>query len=250
MDRDFQDLSYTSTFLLQRHDKQYAASLCISRLSLNSLKVNAPDYLHVKEQPYFTSLQYSKRQHSYLLGRFCAKHAISNYLQNESLSCILIENGVFNQPIVYHPLPTDVQITISHTDSIGAALAFPNSHPMGIDVEMINETHVMTIKTQLTSIEQQKAALFSKNEPWICTLMWTAKEALSKALKSGFMISFDLFEIEEMQQKANYVESSFKHFQQFRAISFPLAETICSVVYPAGTHLLLDIEALQTKLAS
>lgn len=245
MERDFLDSPYKSTLLLQCRDKQLTASLCVSRLSLNSLKVNILDFLHVKEQAYFTSLQYPKRQHSYLLGRFCAKHAIGNYLQNKSLSSTWIENGVFNQPIVYHPLPTDAQISISHTDSMGAALAFPNTHPMGIDLEMINEAHVTTIKSQLTLIEKQKAALFSENESMIFTLLWTVKEALSKALKCGFMISFELFEIEEMKQKENYVESSFKHFQQFRAISFPLAETVCSLVYPTGTHLLFDIESLQ-----
>lgn len=248
MDRDFPEASYKSALLLQRQDKQLTASLCVSRLSLDSLKVNIFDFLHVKEQTYFTSLQYPKRQHSYLLGRFCAKHAIGNYLQNKSLSFTLIENGVFNQPIAYHPLPTDVQISISHSDSMGAALAFPNAHPMGIDLEMITEAHVTTIKSQLTLIEKQKAALFSENEPMIFTLLWTVKEALSKALKCGFMISFELFEIEEMKQKENYVESSFKHFQQFKAISFPLAETICSLVYPTGTHLLFDIEALQKMM--
>jgi len=248
MGRDFLNSPYKSTLLLQRSDKQLTASLCVSRLTLESLKVNTLDFLHIKEQTYFTSLQYPKRQHSYLLGRFCAKHAVSNYLQNKSLSSTLIENGVFNQPIIYHPLPTDVQISISHTDSIGAALAFPNAHPMGIDLEMINEAHVITIKSQLTFFELQKAAQFSENESMVFTLMWTVKEALSKALKSGFMISFELFEIEEMKQKEKYVECSFKHFKQFRAFSFPLAETICSLVYPIGTDLHFDIEALQIQL--
>ena len=245
MERDFLNSPYKSTILLQRLDKQITASLCICRLSFDSLMLNNLDYLHVKERTYFTSLQYPKRQYSYLLGRFCAKHAISDYLQDKNLLSTLIENGVFNQPIVYHSSPTDVQISISHTDSMGAALAFPNAHPMGIDLEMINKAHTITIKSQLTSMEQQKAALFSENEPMILTLLWTVKEALSKAIKCGFMISFDLFEIEEMKDKGNYVESTFKHFQQFRAISFPLAETVCSLVYPTGTHLLFDIEALQ-----
>lgn len=248
MKQDFLDSSHTSTLLLRRPDKQLTATLCISRLSLESLKVNPHDFLHVKEHSYFTSLQYPRRQHSYLLGRFCAKQAIGHYLQNKSLSSTLIENGVFNQPIVYPPIPTDVEVSISHTDSIGAALAFPNAHPMGIDLEIINDSHVMIIKNQLTLIEQETAALFSKNESMVFTLMWTVKEALSKALKCGFMISFELFEIENMKQKENYVESSFKHFKQFRAISFPLAETVCSLVYPTGTDLHVDIEILKTKL--
>lgn len=248
MERDFLNSSYTSDLLLRRNDQLLTASLCVSRLSLNFLKVNPLDFLHTKEQSYFTSLQYPKRQHSYLLGRFCAKQAISNYLQNKNFSSTLIENGVFNQPIVYHPAPTDVDISISHTDSIGAALAFPNAYPMGIDLEIINASHVMTIKSQLTLIEQQRAVLFSENEPMILTLMWTVKEALSKALKSGFMISFELFEIEGIKQKDNYVECSFKHFKQFKAISFPLAETVCSLVYPIGTDLHVDIETLQAKL--
>lgn len=245
MEHDFLNSPYTTILLLQRNDKQLTASLCLSQLSLESLKDNTHNFLHVKEQTYFNSLQYPKRQYSYLLGRFCAKHAVSTYLQNKNLSSTLIENGVFNQPIVYHPLPTDVQISISHTDSIGAALAFPNAHPMGIDLEMINDAHLITIKSQFSLIEQQKAARISGNEPFIFTLLWTVKEALSKALKCGFMIPIELFEIEEMKQKMNYVESSFKHFQQFKAISFPLAETVCSLVYPTGTHVIFDIEALK-----
>ena len=249
MEHDFLGSPYKSTLLLQHLDKQLTASLCISRLSLDSLKVNTLEFLHAKEQIYFTSLQYPKRQYSYLLGRFCAKHAISNYLQNKSLPSTLIENGVFNQPIVYHPLPTDVQISISHTDSMGAALAFPNAYPMGIDLEMINKAQATIMKSQLTLVEQQKAALFSDNEPMVFTILWTVKEALSKALKCGFMISFDLLEIDEMKHKENYVESSFKHFQQFRAISFPLKETVFSLVYPRNIHLVFDIEGLQKRMA-
>jgi phosphopantetheinyl transferase len=236
---------FCTSFQLEHHGRQFTAALCISRHPLEQLKRETKKFLHDKEQAYFDTLQYPKRQHSYLLGRYCAKQAVSSYLQNESMTSTLIENGVFHQPIVYHSHPTDVQVSISHTDSLGIALAFPAPHPMGIDVEIMNEANAATIQTQLTLAEQQKASQFLTNQPLFFTLLWTVKEALSKALKCGLTIPLEILEVEEIKQKESCWTSSFKHFQQYEACSFLLAETICSMVYPKGSRLCLDIKAIQ-----
>jgi len=235
---------YKTSFQLQHRDKQFTAGLCISQHPLEVLKRHAIDFLHANEQAYFDTLKYPKRQHSYLLGRYCAKQAVAAYLQNDGMTNVWIENGVFQQPIVYHSHPTDVQVSISHTDALGIALAFPEPHPMGIDVEVINETHTETIQTQLTLAEQQHAALFN-NKHMFFTLLWTAKEALSKALKCGLMIPMEILEIDEIKRKGNCWQSTFKLFQQYEARSFTLGDKVCSLVYPKETDWLLDIEAIQ-----
>jgi len=237
---------YKSILPLRHNDKLLNASICISKSPLDLLRIKTSIFLHPKEQAYFNTLQYPKRQHSYLLGRYCAKQAISSYMQNECMTSSWIESGVFHQPIVYSSFPSDVQVSISHTNSLGAAIAFPEQHPMGIDVEIIERKHLDAIRSQLTAAEQQMATLFAVDESLFLTLIWTIKEAIAKALKCGFTIPFEILEVGEIRGREGVYEweSSFKLFQQFKARSFVLDQAICTLVFPKGTDLHLDIAAI------
>lgn len=237
---------YTSTLPLRHNDKLLNASLCFSKCPLDILMKRTSAFLHPKEQAYFNTLHYPKRQHSYLLGRYCAKQATCDYMQSGCLSSSWIENGVFHQPIVYSSSPSDVQVSISHTSSLGAAIAFPEQHPMGIDVEIIDREHIGAIRSELTGAERQKAIFFAGDESLYLTLVWTIKEALSKALKCGFTIPLEILEVGEIRprERERGWESSFKQFQQFEARSFVLDQAICSLVFPKGTDLHIDIAAI------
>jgi 4'-phosphopantetheinyl transferase len=76
-------------------------------------------------------------------------------------------------------------------------------------------------------------------------LLWTAKEALSKVLRCGFMIPFELLEIEMFEPNNDFAISYFKNFHQYQALSFPLANTLCSLVYPKKTELSLNTIHIQ-----
>ncbi|WP_032113934.1 4'-phosphopantetheinyl transferase superfamily protein [Candidatus Paracaedibacter symbiosus] len=186
MNNNLLAFTYKTPLTLQHGNVEYVAGFCFSKLNLEELNANYSDFLLVEEQKCFMSLYYPKRQHSYLLGCYCAKQSLTLYMQNNQPTTLWIKNGVFQQPIVYSPL--------------------------------------------------------------FLTLFWTVKEALSKVIKCGFTIPSELLEIGDIQLKENYVESKFKNFQQYQALSFSVANYVCSIVHPKNSVLTSNPSAIKTAM--
>lgn len=233
--------TYTIPLILQREDMVLQCGFCLSGKDFDALKSERHDFLHPKENNCFDSLRYPKRQHSYLLGRYCAKRAISALLSQCDYKNICIDNGIFQQPIVQHPQHSNIQVSISHTDYFGVALAFPEMHPMAIDIETIGINKISTIQTQLTANEQKLWDVAPERQAIQFTSFWTIKEALSKILRCGFMVPFEILEISTQIYYEHNMMSEFKNFFQYKALSFIFANTACSLVYPKKTQLILDV---------
>jgi len=126
---------------IQRGEAQLSAALAIvfddQSLVLNEL---AGELLGPTEFAYFSTLPFGRRRQGYLLGRYAAKLALRDLLQESDLRIIEIVRGVFDQPIVLFGQKQGWSVTISHADSLAFALAFPTGHPMGIDAERIDST--------------------------------------------------------------------------------------------------------------
>jgi 4'-phosphopantetheinyl transferase len=234
--------------LLKRNNVILQAQLCVSKVSYNNLYAARTDYLHSKELYFFENLQHPLRQKTYLLGRYSAKQAIADYVGIYDKASMYIENGVFEQPVLHLPLQKSIQVSISHTNTWGGAIVFPEVHPMAIDLETICISKIDIIHTQLTETEKKLVTLSFEKEEYFLMLLWTAKEALSKVLKCGFMIAMELLEIESITQQEHFYSIFFKNFHQYRVIAFTLDQTICSIVLPKNTELQLDILALQKKM--
>lgn len=235
--------TYKKQLLLSHENQSWFAGLSLCNANLGTLMDNRELFLHPKESIYFENLVYPKRQLSYLLGRYSAKQALSAYLKEENLTTICIENGFFQQPIVSHSLHSNLQVSLSHAEEYSLAIAFHEVHTMGVDIELINAEKINTIKTQLTESEKKYASTFL-NEMTILTLMWTAKEALSKVLKCGLLIPFELLEIVDISEDQATYFSEFKNFSQYTCLSFQLDNTICSIVYPKKIKIDFDITQL------
>ena len=186
--------------LSHEEDKLWKCRLCLSNIEEEELQANRQYFLHTNEQAYFSTLLYPKRQHSYLLGRHCAKKAIAAYTGFDNLTEIWIETGIFHYLVVNHPVLKNIQVSISHGDTLGAALAFPEAFPMGIDAEEICINKIGVIERQLSPAEKKKFSI-NNTDGGVSMQLWTSKEALSKILKCGLAISFDLLEIDEMEEK-------------------------------------------------
>ena len=201
--------------------------------------------MHPNEQAFLNTLQHSRRQHSYLLGRYCAKKALAIYDNRKHSTEIYITNGVFQQPIVNSSMHDNPQVSISHTTTMGAALVFPEAHPMAIDIETIDQEKRSTILTQLTKHELE--LIYSVSNTLPLQLLWTIKEAVSKVLKCGLTIPFELLEVELLVQQGNLFLSYFKNFPQYKVTSFLLSDTICSIVYPRKTLLNIDFTGIKER---
>lgn len=239
--------TYQSPIELKSSEESFMGGLCISAKDIDELYLERDTYLHTTEKEYFKKLIYPKRQLSYLLGRFCAKQAIAAYLDQDDATSISIKNGIFQQPIVHHPFEHNLQVSISHSDTLGAALAFSETCPMAIDIETACHNQLVPMLTHMTLAERKLFTSFSGTEIMLITILWTAKEALSKVLKCGFMIPCELLEIATLEEHNRFALSTFKNFYQYEVLSFSLANSICSVVYPRKSELKLNIFKIQEQ---
>ena len=195
-------------------------------------------FLHPNELIYFNNLKSEKRKFSYLTGRYCGKLAISQFLSETEMKDIEIRPGIFDQPIVRHHSIDTPEITISHCSDLAVAIAFPPGHIMGIDVEEIDFSKTHVFKSQLTQSEIDKVDRSFDDSRIGFHLIWTAKEALSKALKCGLTVPFDILEVEQIGHfaESGYL-SSYKNFAQYKCISWVWDKHLLSIALPRKTDM-------------
>lgn len=174
-------------------------------------------------------------KNSFCLGKIAAKRAISLLFQIP-LNKITIEHGVFGFPVI-QPDSKGIQVSIAHTAHSGIAVCFNEKYPVGIDIEELSYVHNTTIKTALT--EKEIRLTSGMPDTLYYHIIWSAKEALSKAVKTGFLLPLPLFEVKSVHKKANYYKIDFENFSLFTGIAFQLREYIVVLVVP--TRLTLNM---------
>jgi 4'-phosphopantetheinyl transferase len=234
-----------SPLALKRENASFKAVFVISNLTLEDLLIKN-DFLHLNEQMYYESLVVDKRRFSYLIGRYAAKKAIVAYDNINDMTSIEIIPGIFQQPVVRYFNNQNVQVSISHSQHWGAALAFPEAHPMSIDIEDINPERKIHTLLQTSIHEQKKLDNIPMGETEKYTLIWTIKEALSKILRTGLTTEFSVFEISDMVPWENYFECYFRHFTQYKSLSFFFQNSALSVIVPKKSD--FDIKMLRDDL--
>lgn len=239
---------YLGDLRLRRPDNRiYQGKVCFGYFpSLPDLQayLDRGAWLHPQEQSYADSLKFERRKKSYLLGRLTAKRAVAALL-GEKPADIWIQAGVFTQPLVV-ATGSNVQVSITHCDDFGAALAFPEAHPMGIDLERVAPDKKEALERNLTKEERELVKAWPYPYETGLTLVWTAKEALSKVLKTGLMAPLEIFAITKSELHPNYILSQYQNFHQYKVLSFPLGEYICSLVAPLKTELEIEVNSIQT----
>lgn len=237
--------TYTSELILKIGEETFRTGICFCNFPFNADYLEMLQYLHPQELNYFKTLTIEKRKKSYLLGRYSAKQAISIIAGAENPQSFFIKHGFFNQPIVINRNNKNVQISISHCEDIGAAVAFPETLPMGIDIEKVDPNKANIIESQLTEMEKNLIKSFPYSYNAMLTLLWTAKEALSKILKTGMMTPFQIYELTSLTEKNNYIICNFNNFAQYKGVSFNLGCYMCTIVYPRVTDIYLNINNLK-----
>lgn len=187
------------------------------------------------ENEYYQQLRVENRKASYLSGRLSGRIAASILLEPQAMRSLYIDTGVFHYPVLKTTSSHNVQLSISHTDSISVALAFPEEHPMGIDIEKKDNGKMAGVRLCLTEKEQSFANESGWDEVTTAFVIWTAKEALSKVIKTGLTLDFRLLEIKSLELNDQSCTCNFVHFIQYKAISFICSDHICSIVLPANT---------------
>lgn len=241
--------TYIDEIILTRPEKVFKANCCFCYYPLWEHYQKIVEYLHPDEQKYYETLKFEKRIRSYLIGRITAKQAVAALTGETDLTGISIQSGIFTQPIVNSVNNQNIKVSITHCDDFGAAIAFPEAHPLGIDLEKIYLDKTEVLERQMTQAEQELIRTQPYSYETMLTLLWTAKEALSKVLKTGLMTPFRIYEIDKIEVISNYLLSYYKNFAQYKTVSFNIGNYFCSIVHPLKTEMCLNIESLQRNFS-
>ncbi|MFN8371030.1 MAG: 4'-phosphopantetheinyl transferase superfamily protein, partial [Bacteriovoracaceae bacterium] len=157
-------------------------------------KASLKSIFHSNEINQFNSFPSEARKKSFFLGRYAAKIGLRKFLSNYELNQFEIKTGVFNRPIPFYHFPTTIfpEVTITHSHDLALAIAYDHEHVIGIDLE-----HIPQIKAEyiLKVINPSEKVIINQVEH--IAVLWTIKEALSKALRCGLTVPFELFEIKK-----------------------------------------------------
>jgi 4'-phosphopantetheinyl transferase len=197
------------------------------------------EFLGTEERSYLEHLEAPRRRESYLMGRYAAKVCVAGFLGFEQLAEIAIQRGVFEQPVVCCPVPDAPDVTLSHSDEIAVALAFPRGHPMGIDIERIDLGRAATMRSQAGSSELAwiESGGGAEVQAARSAAGWTAKEALSKALRCGLMTPLETLSVKEIRAETEQDwEEIFENFAQYKALSSIREGFALSIVLPKRSN--------------
>lgn len=232
MDWDFKGNLIIKNISLEHKEKRYKSTLCITKYDeIPKDSVILKNFMGAEYQN-FKDLKYERRKKSYFLGRYSCMAAINKYIGYENQN-ILIQNGIFNQPLVIGCHDKTFQVSITHSGDIGGAIVYDDRLIMGLDIEAINSDHREAFESHLT--DEEKLLIQSSFSEYLVglTKIWTAKESLSKALKTGMMTPFNIFELDRIKNEEDYCLCYYKNFPQYISMVFTIHEYACSITYPA-----------------
>lgn len=185
--------------------------------------LSGPEYAQLQRQ------RTQEARNSFCLGRMAAKSAAGK-LTGNAASSVSVGHGIFGFPVI-EPNPDGICLSIAHTGSSGAALCYSEKLLMGIDMELIRETNSPAMLSTFTEQEKQMRiagldALLRHH------LLWSAREALSKALRTGFLVPLPLLEVSSIAPTPYGYKMGFVHFSLFEAIAFELGDYLLAMVFP------------------
>jgi 4'-phosphopantetheinyl transferase len=201
----------------------------------------APDaFLSNLENEQLKGFQFAAKREGFLLGRLAAKSALGALFGEPDLRRIEIRSGVYGQPLVRHPRAGAVEVSVSHSHGLAVALAYPAEFPMGIDLETPSAISAPTILGELEASPPELAWLATGgvDESTACGVLWTAREALGKALKTGLNGPLGILALSEIRPGAGGTwTGAYLNFPRCRCDSQAVGGRVLSLAMPATAEL-------------
>lgn len=189
--------------------------LAYVRGSREDLEKGVEQWLPLPDLEYLNTLSADRRRHSFLLGRRAAYKALA---ASGARDGVTIERGVFTQPVVVSEGRPSLDVSISHAHETGVGLAFPRVFPMAIDIETIDPARHDVMRGQMTDAELEKLSEIECgfDRSVRLTILWCAKEALSKALGCGMTCPMKVMEVDDLAVSDYGVTGTYQNFFQYR----------------------------------
>ena len=198
------------------------------------------EFLNEDEKEKLAGFQFAAKKEGFLLGRLAAKRALGALLEEPDLRQIEIGSGIYGQPLVQHPRGACAEVTVSHSHGLGVALAYPPAFPMGIDLETVSAVSATTVIGELgaSPAEFTWLATGGVDEATACCVLWSAREALGKALRIGLNGPLGILALSEIRQDgAGGWIGRYLNFPRCQCLSQVKSGRVLSLAMPAEAAL-------------
>jgi 4'-phosphopantetheinyl transferase len=238
--------SATLSLGMVRHGEPVPGVLaCIHRESA-VLDARCLSLLHPNELRRLDEFRADSRRLGFYLGRQAAKLAVRTLGVSAPMRSVEIASGVFEQPIVKGTGGDPPVISLSHARTVAVAVACGPEHILGVDVEQLDPQRTDVFESVLPPRELAMARRAPGGGELSANLLWTMKEALSKALRCGLTTPFEVLEAETLEPHADGGWSClFRNFAQYRARAWVLGRYVLAVVSPKHSIVHLAPEDLE-----
>lgn len=194
-------------------------ALSFFTFSSNEFLKRASEKLTDNERSLSSCFSSDVRARNFLYGRIAAKEALSLLDEDAYRKDIMkYESG---QPVI---MDSSFAVSISHSKNVAVSVAYPKYLSFGIDVEFINPKRELALKKMSPRATSIKEA----------TVLWTIKEALSKALGTGVVLDLETYEETDLQVSNDVYSCSFRNFSDYSGVAF-CNDTLCvGMVFPVS----------------
>jgi 4'-phosphopantetheinyl transferase len=148
------------------------------------------EWLTAEERAVLERLAVPKRRGDWLLGRWTAKRALvaaGEADREGDVSVLAAPSGAPEAFVLGRPGP--VALSLTHSHGVAVAALAPAGVLVGVDLERVEVRSSAFLADWFTEAEQAFAAAGQPGEPGLsATLVWSAKEAVMKALREGLRI--------------------------------------------------------------
>jgi phosphopantetheinyl transferase (holo-ACP synthase) len=237
------------TFLLKGKDQIRQYDILINLVEFKEIERSfSQSILQEEEYRYYDTLIFEARKKSYLYGRYSLKSLVCQCIGQTQFNKILIRNGIFHQPVIVNTELRNKQGSISHCNSCAASLLYDELLILGIDIEDVGRDFVKALNANITEHEERLIRGFHADRNLISGIMWTAKEALSKCIKTGFSLSLNILQIEEIKLQGRYYVTTYKNFVQYKTLTMITGNYYISITLPKLIDIVSDFDYLLDDL--
>jgi len=134
------------------------------------------------------SHRHPMRRASWVAGRLAARRAARSWCQqrNEPIGAIQILRRESGEPRLVER--SDLHVSITHSGNL--AVAVVGDHPLGVDLEQLENRPDSLVRFFFSPSEQDWIRQIPSDSFLRCNLLWTRKEAVSKLLGKGGELVF------------------------------------------------------------
>lgn len=230
----------------------FESHFCLASLSSEFLEQWKETHLHASEFIEYVSLTNTRRQHDYLLRNHCAKKVLLACLKKplRQAKQISLDKMMTKQLMLTSNLFTysHLQVGITHSETLGFAVAFDGRYSLGIDIEKMNVQKAQSIESSLFFSELKAMQTTNTLTETNLLNVWTAKESLCKALGGGLTVFSEITEVRAIRSYDHYTETHFKHFPGYRGYSFVIEGYVLTLVLPYSKRFQIDMNKLWQDL--